>query len=425
MSWDSAVITFQGFALLQKTLEGRQLWLDYAAGGIGTVPPVILMAQTGLANEIQRIPIVSSSNVDTGKKVGGLITNVHLNTGYQMTQYGIWAHIDDEPPVMMAILQDPTGLPIPSKNDFPEFTLTFFALVKFKHFDEWKFTLDPSALVTLPVMMASITVAIENLVRKDVFEEYREITDTRLSNMAQPNLLINGCLRVWQHRNNYPNPSNQYTADMFLCNGSGTVWSANPVVDGVSRGGMRITGTVRVQTKIEDINYFDLVGKTLTLSYSIDGVIFDETFVAQPITAGSDSVIVFDKTLSDCVLDWVKLEVGQRRTPFRRRHIDIEFSACQRYRISIRASAARARSTWIAPSFIDFTFPLSNVMRINPIYLGQVAIAHPITHVNQVGFTSTVFVNGLILTVRASKESHGLQDAFATLDAGSVLDANL
>jgi len=75
---------------------------------------------------------------------------------------------------------------------------------------------------------------------------------------------------------------------------------------------MAITGTIRVQQRIESIVYADLAGKTVTLSWSVNNEVFSETFVA-PVIAGHP--VVFDKELSNCTLNWVKLERGNRATP--------------------------------------------------------------------------------------------------------------
>jgi len=163
MAWDNAVVTNQGVALLLQVLDGKKLWLDHAGGGTGTVPPDTLMQQTALVDQKQRFSIISAINVDDGKKVGGLITNIALETGYQMTQYGIWAHIEGGDPVLMAILQDPAGLPIPSRTELPEFTLTFYAIIDFSNEAQWYITIDPTGLVSMASMSAAITVAVNNV----------------------------------------------------------------------------------------------------------------------------------------------------------------------------------------------------------------------------------------------------------------------
>jgi len=143
MNWDNAIVTNNGLKLLQQVLEGRQLWLDYAVGGAGTAPVESLPEMSSLLDQRQVFSIIHVADVNNGKQVAGLITNLELNTGYTMTQYGVWAHIDDEPPVLLAILQDDKGLEIPSRTDIPEFHFVFFTIIDFMNSAEWKYVIDP------------------------------------------------------------------------------------------------------------------------------------------------------------------------------------------------------------------------------------------------------------------------------------------
>jgi hypothetical protein len=156
MAWDNAIVTNAGILLLQRVLAGEQLALDNAAGGADTVPAETLPTQTALVNQRQTFPIVTSMNVSNGKKVGIQITNVNLSTDYTMKQVGIWAHVGTDASILFAILQDSTGVPIPSEASLPDFLLNFYAVIDFSNSATFTITIDPSTLVTMGVLNTAL-----------------------------------------------------------------------------------------------------------------------------------------------------------------------------------------------------------------------------------------------------------------------------
>ena len=144
MDWSNAVVTNRGVLLLRRVLDGERLYLDFAQGGSGTAPPAALMAQTALVSKAQDLPIIGSASVDGGKMVSIQIMNHGLADGYHMQQIGIWAHIGSEEPVLFAILQDESGIPIPSESAFPHFALKFHAVIAFSNEAEFHVVIDPS-----------------------------------------------------------------------------------------------------------------------------------------------------------------------------------------------------------------------------------------------------------------------------------------
>ena len=146
MIWNKSVVTNAGLLLLQQVLEGKRLFLDYSTGGTGSVPPEFLKEQTALVNPRQQFPIVLAKDMYNGKQVGSLITNFDVADSYYMTQFAIWAHIDNQPPVLMVLLQDDEGLYIPSRTDIAEFHFVFYANVDFSNEASWEFTIDPTLM---------------------------------------------------------------------------------------------------------------------------------------------------------------------------------------------------------------------------------------------------------------------------------------
>lgn len=138
------------------------------------------------------------------------------------------------------------------------------------------------------------------------------------SSGINPNLLINGSLMIWQRGTSFAAPQNAYTADRMKCSGSGTVSRAT------ANGGMKITDSMNVRYIMEDADYSQISSKTVTLSYSKNGTVVYQTFTAESST-------VVDLNLADCTIEWLKLELGNKATPFVLRPIVEESALCQRY----------------------------------------------------------------------------------------------
>ena len=138
----------------------------------------------------------------------------------------------------------------------------------------------------------------------------------------RPNLLINGSLQVAQRYNaadstTYTNPSNKMILDMFLFSGTGTVIP-------VSGGGMDITGSIGVTYIMSDLNFASIDGKTVTLSYSVDGAITVETY-------DNPEKIMIDKQFTDCRVDWFNLVEGEYACYMQKPNYDEVFRECYKY----------------------------------------------------------------------------------------------
>ena len=125
-----------------------------------------------------------------------------------------------------------------------------------------------------------------------------------------PNLLIDGWLRNWPEGAAFVNPNNKYTSALIKCSGTGAV---NRMTD---YGGMIITGTITLRYIFENIIFAGIDGKTVTLSYSKNGEVETETYVANSTNCPVDGQgrRAFLLTLSNCTLEWIKLEEGDKAT---------------------------------------------------------------------------------------------------------------
>lgn len=146
MAWDDALVTNTGVRLLQRAMAGEVFYLDYAAGGTGTVQASALMAQNDLASRKQIFQITKVTLLPNGQKLSIQINSMGLASGYPMQQIGIWAHIGNDAPSLFAILQDPAGIAIPSEKDMPDFTMTFYAVLAVSGQVQFNLTVDPSTL---------------------------------------------------------------------------------------------------------------------------------------------------------------------------------------------------------------------------------------------------------------------------------------
>lgn len=138
------------------------------------------------------------------------------------------------------------------------------------------------------------------------------------------NLLINGALQIWQRGTSFTNPNNTYTADRMKCTGG--------VVSRTSaNGGMTVTGATTLRYIMEDLDYAQIAGQTVTLSYLRNGSVVTDTYLSSRYSSVTGGRIVIELSLSNCALGWIKLELGDKATPFAVRPIAEELALCQRY----------------------------------------------------------------------------------------------
>lgn len=136
------------------------------------------------------------------------------------------------------------------------------------------------------------------------------------------NILINSDFKVWQRGTSFTNPNNQYTADRWLCDGSGTVSYARG--SNWKGTGMKITGTIRVRYLLEDLDFQHFQGRTTRITYCCNGNITSE----QALFGASTFI---DKSFTNTIINWIKIEQGMSSTQYTPRPYAIELAACQRY----------------------------------------------------------------------------------------------
>lgn len=149
--WENTTITDAGSNLLAAWVTGTTLHLTRAAGGTGLSDN--LYSMTALTNEKQAMSIISIERGTTAATVKLQITNSG-ETAFTMTQIGIFAAIDDGEEVLLAIYQDPAGVPIPAASTTQEFIYNFFATIVISNTGTLTLNIDSSAAVTMETMIS-------------------------------------------------------------------------------------------------------------------------------------------------------------------------------------------------------------------------------------------------------------------------------
>ena len=139
--------------------------------------------------------------------------------------------------------------------------------------------------------------------------EMNKIIDA-INVLPNNNLLLDSHFRLWDEGTSFSGTyaSGGYTATLWwVKNLSG----GNITVSQATGGGMKIqgTGTVRVSQPIEDAQLLN--GKTVTLSWSVDGVEHAKTYVFSASTSNAATV----ELTGGGTINWVKLELGESATP--------------------------------------------------------------------------------------------------------------
>lgn len=155
--WNDAIITNAGRALLARWMTGGTLTITKAATGEGTVPALMLMAQTTLANKKQDMSIVKKENTEEGSvRLQLQITSEGIEKPYTINQIGVWAKYNEEAETLLAIYQDETGVSAPTHEEMPDYVFTFFATLEVSNTGDLEVNVDPEALITREVLEETV-----------------------------------------------------------------------------------------------------------------------------------------------------------------------------------------------------------------------------------------------------------------------------
>lgn len=233
--------------------------------------------------------------------------------------------------------------------------------------------------------------------------------NSAIGQLSNPPININPDFKIWQRYNagdttTFTNPVNKYIADRYRANGTGTM---KPVASGAE-----IVGTLNIKYILEASEFEKLNGKTSTRSWSENGVVQKETFVC-------NSAIIFDKTITNKILNFVKIELGEIATPLSPRPYGEELALCQRYYIN----RAIGRATQYGANDMYFQIPTSIRMRTNPT-IGSFYIGAFLQGASQTGFNVNIHDTSYNTSIGfiATKTAHGLTDGYLIVNG---LDAEI
>lgn len=156
-TWENAIITRKGLALLSKLTSGNTLYLTRAASGSGFVDPDILVNMNAMSNEKQSMTFATQSYPEEGKcAVPVRLTNTGLSEGYQARQVGIYAFDPDEDEILFLIAQamteegnpEPKGTKIPSESEMPGYSAEWTFYIEYGQADDVTVVVDPSNTIT-------------------------------------------------------------------------------------------------------------------------------------------------------------------------------------------------------------------------------------------------------------------------------------
>lgn len=142
------------------------------------------------------------------------------------------------------------------------------------------------------------------------------------------NLLINGDFQVWQRGTSFSVTILSYTSDRWAVVSTDGAYpvSVTKVGNGIKLSQADGAGSF-LRYIMEDSDFAMISGKTVTLSYKLNGVYNEETFVASSpliVSIGGPGGV-------DYVYSEFKLELGSKATPFVPRPYGEELALCKRY----------------------------------------------------------------------------------------------
>lgn len=251
----------------------------------------------------------------------------------------------------------------------------------------------------------------------DKIDKWAGEVNTSLNDLANPNLLINSDFQVWQRGESFNKPSyDKYYADRWKLSVYGSQVNPNNYMSIIKRAnGMQVNvinttggGNIFFQQPLEDTLVNKIKGKKVMLSFKISysnitriGVTFNTTTIGLPenvinldlknsgTATDIEYVVTFDvpsdisilepsilvcpaqNKTSSFLLNWVKLELGSKATPFIPRPYGEELALCQRYYEEVPAGQQVLGVKDNVNAFIYWNFIVEK--RINP----TVSFTHP------------------------------------------------
>lgn len=263
---------------------------------------------------------------------------------------------------------------------------------------------------------------------------------SRMGNLSNPNLLINGDFQIWQRGTSFTSFIDNtmiYTADRwYAAQAIGTTISVIKDSDNSLKFSQTGLGSSHIAQFIEG-DFSNLAGKKLTMSVCSKGnvdtimaILDNGTGVGSNLVPASTeykittlTVILPNSITKDRLryllnfannqgtinIKWIKLELGEIATPLSPRSYAEELALCKRY---FRTVYKRSTTTAIFSNQIYFPLDDITQMRVTPTLKNAIELTDFIVYtvsngLNQTGFNLSLGDRCLI----ATKNAHGLTNA--------------
>lgn len=270
-----------------------------------------------------------------------------------------------------------------------------------------------------------------------------ENINEQLSEMSNPNLLINGNFKTNQRKQytySVPSGVKQYTVDRWMESLGGTITLNNK---GILY--KRLIDTDKRSALCQRFEQ-DLDEGIYTLSFKMNGEFYSFThhIGLYSSTLSDDDVLRFDiekmtgyvtekgielsikNTCNEVInIEWVKLERGSKATPFYHPRKSDELAICQKY--SLFGELGGIGIIYLANEiYFLIPTPVTLISLPSLINSNNIKLYASNTNALQGGFTFSITnMTNNTITLKASKTSHGVTQAYVNIPSDSGLDSEL
>lgn len=259
---------------------------------------------------VDKVEKIGEASVNVSVK----ITNANITEGYYVNTIGLFAIDPEEGEILYSVTVAETADYFPADNGVNCSGINLDLVTEVSNASNVNITVNYAGYAT----------------NEDIEKVNSQLNDIEndVQQLSNPNLLINGDFQVWQRGTHFENVgAGQYQADRWqvLTTDGNYLATVDKVVEGlkISQDTTGGAGCV-IQYRFEDTDLKRIDGKVCTLSKSINGAI--ET---TQITPTSNMIEI--GVGSNVTVNWVKLELGDKATPFSPRPYAEELAMCQRY----------------------------------------------------------------------------------------------
>lgn len=165
-TWERAILTTQGLALMAKLATGHTLSLSRAVAGTGTVDPAELCDLTAIAGENIEMSFATVKYTGNGKcSVPVRLSNAEISEPVTVNQIGVMAIDPDEGEILYMVCQskDGNGTEIPSNKDVPSYMVGWNFVLTYGMADGVTVVVDPAGTVSREELETVLNTHIETI----------------------------------------------------------------------------------------------------------------------------------------------------------------------------------------------------------------------------------------------------------------------